>query len=122
MAAESTTGAAGGDPSQSGDAGGNPDAMDEGVDAKDAGEGAATDSATCEATDSATGVATDSATEDNMSTSVEGDKGDHATEDGLSGPGDRLLQMSLTSSDPPKTTGATNYCKCGEICLVRLKN
>ena len=96
VAPESTTGEAPGDPSQGGgdssessedgDAGGDPDATDEGADALDAGEDAATDSATGEATDSATGVAADSATEDNVSTSVEDDEGDCATDGGLSGP------------------------------------
>ena len=86
MAAESATALAGGDSSEDGDAGGDPDATDEGVDALHAGEDAAADSTTGEATDSATGVAADSATEDNVSSSVEDDEGDCATEDGLSGP------------------------------------
>ena len=71
----------------------NPDATDEGVDALDASEDAAcdlatgvsTDSATGEITDSATNVAADSATKGNISTSVECDDGDHATEGGLLG-------------------------------------
>ena len=60
-----------------GDAAGDPDAMDEGVDALDAGEDAAASSVTSEATDLATGMAADSATEDHMSTSVEGDVACH---------------------------------------------
>ena len=82
-------GAAGGDSSRGGAAGGDssrsgvPDATDEGVGDLGAGEeDAATDSATGVAADSAT-EATDSATEDNVATSVEGDAGADAADDGV---------------------------------------
>ena len=72
-------GAAGGDSSRSG----VPDATDEGVGDLGAGEeDAATDSATGVAAGSATEAA-DSATEDNVATSVEGDAGADAADDGV---------------------------------------
>ena len=115
VATESATSVAEGDPSRCGDASGNPDATDEGVDALDAGEDAATDlatgvstdSATGEATDSATNVVTDSATEGNISTSAECDDGDHAAEGGLSGSmaeeGDEASASESDIARPPQT-------------------
>ena len=100
--------------------------MDESVDALDAGEDTATDTATGEASDSATAVATDWATEDSVSASLEGDEGDHATEDGLSGPmeeeGDKASADESDIARPTKRFEATNCCKCAEGCLARPKN